>query len=149
MKPVFVLISVFVLSLLARAVFVKEWNYVLAGNIAMGAMMIFTSVAHFAFAKGMVMMMPSFLPMKQFLVYITGLMEALLGIGLVMSSTRYYAAIALIIFFILVLPANIMAAKRKVNIEKADYTGPGLSYLKFRIPLQLFFIAWVWYFGIR
>jgi hypothetical protein len=47
------------------------------------------------------------------------------------------------------LSANINAAIHKVDYEKATYEGPGISYLWFRIPLQLLFIAWVAYFGLE
>jgi len=60
---------------------------------------------------------------------------------LIIPQTRHVAAILLIIFFILLLPANIIAAKQKINIEKASYGGRGLSYLWFRIPLQLFLLS--------
>ncbi|MEI9807832.1 MAG: hypothetical protein WDO16_08115 [Bacteroidota bacterium] len=54
----------------------------------------------------------------------------------------------LIIFFIIILPVNINAAIHKVNMEKANHTGNEVNYLWFRIPLQLLFILWVWYFGL-
>ena len=82
------------------------------------------------------------------MVYFTGILELAAAPGLIIPQTRHIAAILLIIFFILLLPANIIAAKQKINIEKASYGGPGLSYLWFRIPLQLFFIVWVLYFAI-
>jgi len=50
--------------------------------------------------------------------------------------------------FILILPANVYAAINKIDYEKGNYSGNGLKYLWFRIPLQIFFIEWVWYFGI-
>lgn len=46
------------------------------------------------------------------------------------------------------LPANIIAAKQKINLEKASYDGPGLAYLWFRIPLQVLFIGWVLFFAV-
>jgi uncharacterized membrane protein len=67
---------------------------------------------------------------------------------LCIPSTRHPAAIVLIVFFVCILPANINAAVMKVNYEKANYEGNDLRYLWFRVPLQLFFIAWVWFFGL-
>ncbi len=149
MKPPIVLISVFTLTLLLFKAFTGEWKYVISGNIAMCCMLLFTSVAHFAFTKGMVLMMPSIIPFKKEMVYLTGVLELLLAIGLALPQTRYIASIIIIIFYIFLLPANISAAVRHVNIEKADFTGDGLGYLWFRIPLQLIFILWVWLFNIH
>ena len=45
-------------------------------------------------------------------------------------------------------PLERMEIMKNLDLEKATYTGNGLTYLWFRIPLQLFFIAWVWYFAL-
>ncbi|MGI8583445.1 MAG: DoxX family protein [Chitinophagaceae bacterium] len=126
MKPPIVLLSVFALSLILFKIFTGEWKYVISGNIAMCCMLLFTSVAHFAFTKGMVMMMPSIIPFKKEMVYLTGVLELLLAIGLALPQTRYIASIIIIIFFIILLPANISAAAMHVNIKKADFTGKGV-----------------------
>jgi len=93
--------------------------------------------------------MPDFLPAKEALVYFTGVLEILFGIGLLFESTRRITSVLLLLFLLAVLPANIVATLRHVDIPSATYTGPGVSYLWFRIPLQLFFMAWVYYFGYR
>ena len=114
----------------------------------MSIMLFFTAIAHFAFNEGMAMMLPPFVPYKKLIVYITGLIEILAGIGLLIKPYRHTISFLLIIFFIAILPANIYAAIKKVNYEKGNYSGSDLKYLWFRIPLQIFFIEWVWYFGI-
>jgi uncharacterized membrane protein len=55
----------------------------------------------------------------------------------------------LILFFFLILPANINAAVNKIDYQKGTTDGNGLNYLWFRVPLQVFFIAWVYFFGVR
>lgn len=96
----------------------------------------------------MVLMLPRFVPAKKAIVYITGIIEILAAVGLLVNKTRYPVAWLVIIFFIALLPANIYAAIKKVNIEKPDECGNGINYLWFRVPLQIFFIAWVYYFGV-
>ncbi|GGA90644.1 hypothetical protein GCM10011500_02920 [Mucilaginibacter rubeus] len=120
----------------------------LSGNVAMMLMLWFTSLGHFMFTKGMVMMMPSFIPFKGALVYLTGIMEIVLGALLVVNATRHIAGIILLVLFVVMLPANINAAMKHVDLEKATYDGSGPGYLWFRIPLQLLFIAWILYFSI-
>ncbi|GAB2984777.1 DoxX family protein [Mucilaginibacter puniceus] len=148
MKPLFVLAGTFILSCLLFYTITHDIHLFLSGRIAMCIMLIFTSIAHFVFYKGMMMMLPQFIPFKKIVVYLTGIMEILAGIFLLIPATQYIAAISLFGFFILLLPANIIAAYKKVDLEKADYRGNGLSYLWFRVPLQALFIAWVWYFAI-
>ena len=149
MKPLIVLIVSFILSLLIIFLFSHHWDYIWAGNIGMSAMLLFTAIGHFAFMDGMTKMLPAILPFKKEIVWFTGLIEIAGAIGLLLPASRYETAMALIIFFVLILPANILAAIKKVDYQKGTHDGPGVKYLWFRIPLQLFFIAWVAWFGLQ
>ena len=68
--------------------------------------------------------------------------------GLLIPRLQEITAWLLIVFFIVILPANISAALKHIDYEKGTYEGPGANYLWFRVPLQLFFMAWVYYFVI-
>jgi len=115
----------------------------------MAVMLLFTAMGHFAFTKGMILMMPDFIPFKKQLVYGTGLIEIAAAIGLLLPRLHEITGCLLILFFICILPANINAALRHIDIEKGTYEGPGAKYLWFRIPLQLLFIIWVYWFALR
>jgi uncharacterized membrane protein len=147
-KPLFVLLTSFGIALLVTKVFGHQWNFIFAGNVAMSVMLLFAAIGHFAFNKGMIMMLPDFIPFKKEIIYGTGLMEILAAIGLLIPSYRHLTCVLLIIFFVLILPANIYAAIKKVDYQKGTYDGKEINYLWFRVPLQIFFIGWVWYFGI-
>jgi uncharacterized membrane protein len=148
MKPLVVLLITFFLALVGTKLFNSNWNYIFAGNLAMSVMLLFTAIGHFAFPKGMSMMIPKIIPFKATLVYLTGLIEIGAAVGLMIPSLRHIAAVLLIIFFVCILPANINAAINKVDFEKGTYTGSGLNYLWFRIPLQVLLIAWIVYFSL-
>lgn len=124
-------------------------DWALAGRIAMAIMLIFTAIGHFAFTDGMAMMVPDMLPFKKEIVYATGVLEVLFGICLLIPSLRVYTAWIVIAFFILMLPANIKAAIEHVDYQKATNDGPGLSYLWFRVPLQVLFVVWTYIVGVR
>lgn len=149
MKPLLVLLTAFLIGLLAIKRSKGKFNVVMAANVAMATMLLFTSIGHFVFPKGMAMMLPSFLPEKEAVVFLTGLLEIVAAIGLLLPSWRTTTGNLLILFFVLILPANIIASAKGLNIEKGTGTGPGLAYLWFRVPLQLLFIAWVYYFSIK
>ncbi|WP_119080161.1 DoxX family protein [Chitinophaga alhagiae] len=144
-----VLLVTFGIALVALKLITRVWNPYLSGCIAMCAMLCFAALGHFLYPAGMEMMMPSFIPFKKGLVFITGLLEIAGGIGLLFQHYRRTAALLLIIFFILVLPANIYAALHHINYQTATTGGPGPEYLWLRVPMQLVFIAWVWFFGWR
>lgn len=148
MKPLAVLLATFLLALLLCYWIQGAWNYFFAGNIAMAAMLLFTAMAHFVYRHGMEMMIPSMVPGKTAIVYFTGIMEILFAAGLCVPSTRRLAADLLILFFLLILPANVNAAQKSVDYQNATFEGRGVGYLWLRIPLQIFFIFWTAYFGI-
>lgn len=148
MKPLIVLISVFLVTSGVLMLTPAGLNLMLAANISMSAMLFFTAIGHFKFTKGMAMMIPSFIPYKTPLVYLTGLAEIAFGCALLIPFCRINTVYVLIVFYTLMLPANIYAAIKKVNYEQADNTGPGLKYLWFRVPEQVFFIAWLYLFNI-
>ena len=144
MKPLIILLSVFAILLLASKIFKGYFEFALSARIAMSAMLLFTAIGHFAFTKGMSMMLPYFIPFKTEMVYLTGVIEIAAAIGLFIPNFRVITAWLLIAFFILILPANIYAAINHIDYQKGTFNGHGLNYLWFRIPLQVFFIAWTY-----
>jgi uncharacterized membrane protein len=145
MKPLIVLITAFLISLIVIKLSVHKYDFALAAVIAMSVMLAFTSIAHFAFTKGMTMMIPRFVPFKKELVYITGIIELAAAIGLLIPNFRLLTARLLILFFIILLPANINAAIRRIDYQKGTFEGAGTNYLWFRVPLQILFILWVYF----
>jgi len=148
MKPLIVLLVSFSITLVVTRFSYGNFDVALAGRIAMAVMLIFTSVAHFVFTRGMEMMVPPFIPYKKVVVYATGIIEVCAAIGLLIDSVRILTAWLLILFFILLLPANIYAAIKHVDYQKGTFEGNRKQYLWFRVPLQLFFIAWICFFVI-
>ncbi|MCD8739925.1 hypothetical protein LT679_04875 [Mucilaginibacter roseus] len=148
MKPLFILLAVFAISCIVYKITSADFNINLSGTIALSIMLLFTAGGHFAFTKGMVMMIPSFIPLRRELVYATGILEIVFAIALLIPSWRTPAAWLLIFFLILILPSNIYAAINKVDYQKATFNGNGLNYLWFRIPLQILFIWWTYFFAI-
>jgi len=144
MKPFIILLAAFGISLVALYFSSGTWNYAWAARIAMAVMLLFTALGHFMFTDGMSLMLPEIIPFKIGLVYVTGVLEIILAIGLLIPAFATVTAWILIVFLILMLPANIYAAVKKLDYQKATYDGNGPKYLWFRVPLQLFFIAWVY-----
>ncbi|MEO6150494.1 MAG: hypothetical protein ABIN95_03260 [Mucilaginibacter sp.] len=144
MKPLIVLISSFILAYIFILAFNIPGGYKFAGRIAMAGMLLFTAIGHFAFTKGMVMMIPPVIPFKKAIVYITGVLEIAAAVCLLIPQYAEVIGWLLIAFFILLIPANISAAMRKVDYQKGTYDGDDVSYLWFRVPLQALFILWTY-----
>ena len=149
MKPLIILLSSFVICLLVIKIVNKEYDWAWSGRIAMSIMLLFTAIGHFAFTRGMSMMIPKFIPYKEIFVHLTGIFEILLAISLLIPRLKYKSAWTLIIFLLLMLPANIYASINNINYQKGTFDGNGLAYLWFRIPLQFLFIIWTYFSTIR
>ncbi|MEH6705178.1 MULTISPECIES: DoxX family protein [Galbibacter] len=149
MKPLIVLLLSFTISLFIIKILNKEYNFALSGRISMSIMLVFTAIGHFAFTKGMSMMIPKFIPYKETFVHLTGIFEISLAISLLIPRFKYISGWSLIIFLLLMLPANIYASLNNVNYQKGTFDGNGLGYLWFRIPLQFLFIVWTYISAIR
>lgn len=149
MKPLIVLLGVFVVSLIGTKIFRNVTAISLSGRIAMSVMLLFTALGHFMFGKEMTLMLPDFVPFKLEVVYFTGIIEIAAAIGLFIPCLRTITAGLLIAFLILVLPANIHAALNHVDYQNGSLEGNGPMYLWFRIPLQILFIVWTYFFCLK
>lgn len=141
----FLLVSFAILYLLDRFALSGRLGISFIGRAAMAVMLLVTGISHFTNTEEMVAMIPDILPAKRELIWFTGVCELAAVVGLLWDRTARPAAILLIVFFVLVLPANIAESLRSVEFGGMEY---GPIYLLFRVPLQIFFIWWVWYFGL-
>ncbi|OUS00980.1 hypothetical protein A9Q86_09555 [Flavobacteriales bacterium 33_180_T64] len=149
MKPLIVLLSTFIVAIFLLKFTFGKHNIPFSARIAISVMLLFTALGHFFYTDGMAMMIPDIIPLKRELVYFTAIIEILAAVSLHISQFRHIAAYLLIIFFVLMLPANIKASIEQINYQTSAYDGKGLSYLLFRIPLQLLFIIWVYISSIK
>ena len=123
MKPLIVLLVVFGLAIVVFKLVSGEYNLVLSGRIAMAVMLLFTAIAHFKFNQGMAMMLPEFLPYRSVMVYFTGIVELVAAVGLLLPGFSVFTGWLLIVFFILILPANIYAALHNVDYQNGTFNG--------------------------
>jgi uncharacterized membrane protein len=146
MAPLIVLVSVTLLARLAGQLGVtplREWAG--ATRLGLAVMLCFTAAAHFTGMRSdLVRMVPPVVPNPELMVTFTGVCEILGAIGLLVPRTRRVAALALILFLIAVLPANIHAALSGVTLRGAPAT-PVMP----RVALQLLFIILIWWSGLR
>src|SRR5260370_31598642 len=82
---------------------------------ALAVMFTFTGVSNYTKLKhDMVRMMPAIFPKPLLLVYITGVLELLGALGILLPEARALAGICLILFLLAVFPANVKAARGKI-----------------------------------
>ncbi|MCJ8290243.1 MAG: hypothetical protein HRT58_11320 [Crocinitomicaceae bacterium] len=149
MKPFILFVVVSVLSLFALKIIYGRYDLRYSVRIGMSIMLLFTALGHFLFPDGMAMMIPEFIPFKKELIYFTAIIEIVGAIGLHIPQFRLLTSWLLIVFFVLLLPANIKASISHLNYQKGTFDGPGIAYLWFRIPLQILFILSIYFSSIR
>jgi len=143
---VFLLLSFTIFWLVNRFLLGRRLSLSFIGRAALAVMLIVTGTAHFTSPDIMVETMPDIMPLKKEIVYFTGVCELLAVAGLIWDKTSRLTSVVLIVYFLAVLPANIIGSIKQVNLGGMEY---GTVYLLFRVPLQIFFIWWTYYFGVR
>ena len=116
----------------------------LAALLLLSATMVFVGVLHFARLKPFVRIVPNYLPAPVALVYISGFFEILGGVGLLIPATRVWAAWGLISLYIAVFPANIYMLTNNISLNPKKPIPRWALWA--RLPFQLVFIAWAYWF---
>lgn len=96
-------------------------------------------LAHFIFPKMYLRIMPRYLPYPKFLVFLSGMAEMVLGLGLCFKVTRNlsaYGIIAMLTLFLTVHFYMLSGKKEAAGIPK--------WILVLRIPLQFVLMYWAY-----
>ena len=111
-------------------------------RFALAVMFLLTATAHFHpnTRPDMIRMVPPGMPFPAALVTVTGLLELAGAIGLLVPAVATLAAYSLIALLIALFPANVHAARAGLELA-----GQAAMPLVWRLPLQLFWIAALWW----
>ena len=103
---------------------------------------------HFIILGFYVQIVPPYLPFPLGLVYISGIAEVVLGVGLLPERTRRLAAWGIIALLVAIFPANIYMATSDVVIQGAPegIADPSEAARWGRLPLQAVLITWAWWY---
>jgi len=99
-------------------------------------------IAHFrsSSVNFFLVIMPKVIPFKLFFVYLSGAIEILLGLLVLIPSINNIVGWALVTLLVAVFPANLTALTRRVQ----KLTGMNLKLALVRLPIQYLFIAWAY-----
>ncbi|GMQ84550.1 MAG: hypothetical protein BMS9Abin07_0114 [Acidimicrobiia bacterium] len=107
----------------------------------MGGFYVVAGMNHFLNAEAYIAIMPTYLPWHGQLVFLSGLGEVALGIGVLIPTTRVVSAWGIILLLILIFPANLYVAMN----DLAYFGGEPNTLLNWlRLPFQLVLIAWAY-----
>jgi len=144
MAPLLVVLATWLVvrSIGAAGLWLDADSWTDALRIALAAMFVFTAVSHFhpRTRPDLVRMVPGSLPAPALLVSATGVLELLGAIGLMVPRALPAAAYGLIALLAGMFPANVRAAREGLVIA-----GRRATPMLWRLPLQLFWIAALWW----
>ncbi|WP_421807762.1 hypothetical protein [Flagellimonas sp.] len=108
----------------------------------MAGMYIVAGIMHFVKPKMYMRIMPMYLPNHRLLVYLSGVTEIFLGIGVCFDATRTLSTFGIILMLAAFLPVHFYM----LSSEKAA-AGIPKWILILRIPLQFFLMYWAYYYA--
>jgi uncharacterized membrane protein len=116
-------------------------SWVASTRWALATMFLFTGVAHFTRTRhGMARMVPRACGNAMAMVYFTGVCEIAGAIGILIPQTRKQAGIGLMLLLVAMFPANVKAAREKLNVA-----GRPATPLVPRAVIQIIFIGMIWW----
>ena len=118
------------ISMLQISLHIMSFFYIAAG------------VYHFVKPKFYLYMMPAYIPAHKVMVWLSGVAEVVLGIGLLFDATRSFSAWGIILMLIAFFPVHIsmLIEPRFDKISK--------TFRWARIPLQFLAIWWAYLFTV-
>jgi uncharacterized membrane protein len=117
-----------------------------AGVIGLTLLFILTGVGHFIDTESMSQMLPSWVPARIGIIYLTGVLEFMIAGGFLFRRFRRMTGWVTVAILILFFPANVYAAIYHVP-QGGHAWGP--VYLFIRAPLQLIILAWIYWFTLK
>lgn len=106
-------------------------------RIGLALMFVLTASAHFLSRRAdLIAMVPPGLPRADLLVTLTGVLELLGALGLLLPATARPAAAGLALLMLAMFPANVSAARRGLTLAGRPVTPVGA-----RTALQVVFVA--------
>jgi uncharacterized membrane protein len=115
----------------------------LAGKVTFAALFIIAGIGHFVATDFYLKIMPPYVPLHFTLVLVSGVIEIILGIVLLVPRYSKVAAWGIIALFIAVFPANI-----HVYQHQEMFPLPWIVHL-LRLPLQGVLILWAFAYARR
>jgi len=106
----------------------------------MSAVYILAGITHFLNPGFFLKITPKWVPIPEKINMLVGFIEIILGLAMLLESTRYYAALGIIILLILVFPANVYHFQKSLKRNKNVLT------TLIRLPIQGILIYWAYTF---
>jgi uncharacterized membrane protein len=120
----------------------RTFSVRLAASSGMAIAMAFAGISHLVRPTPFIQHLPTWVPMREDLIFATGLLEIGFGVALMLRQPlRRWAGLALAGYLVAVFPSNIYVALAGIDVDGQ----PGGAYPWLRLPLQVLFIGWAYW----
>jgi uncharacterized membrane protein len=113
-------------------------------RVLLSAFFVAAGVLHFVKPRAYEAIVPTVLPRKREIVYVSGVAEIAGGLGVLAPRTQRLAGWWLIATLVAVFPANVSMA---VNADRFRRVPEPLLWL--RLPVQGALVGWTWWAAVR
>jgi uncharacterized membrane protein len=107
-------------------------------SVLLGLFMLYGGVNHLLKPVFYLPFVPAFLPFREAIVILSGVLEVVLGAAVLVPKSRYYAALSIMALMIIFLPVHIADVFSEVPAIGSHQAAI------IRLPFQFVFILWGW-----
>ena len=107
-------------------------------SFILGLFMVYSGVNHFLMAPFYLPFVPEFMPFREAIVILSGVVEVALGIAVLVPGLRVGAALSIMALMCLFFPVHI------ADVFKASPAMGSHEAALVRLPVQSLFIFWAW-----
>ncbi len=110
----------------------------------MGIFFIIAGSNHFVMPEFYYPLIPDYLPFPVWINFVAGILEIILGIGVLFAKTRYYAANGIMLLLVLFIPSHIHFIVIGSCVEGGLCVQPIIAWIRLLVIHPLL-ILWVWW----
>ncbi len=120
----------------------RRFGHIEPLRLLLAALMLGVGILHFTKADLFAAIVPDYLPAHLLLVYVSGVAEIALALGLCFERTRVLAAWGLVALYVAVFPANVHMALHPDLPLPGVSSPPSPLALWLRLPFQFVLVYW-------
>lgn len=113
-------------------------------TLLLGVFFILAGINHFVMPEFYDPLIPDYLPFPAILNYASGIVEILLGLGVLLKRSRHYAALGIVVLMVLFIPSHVHFIMIGSCVENSLCVHPAIGWLRLVVVHPLL-ILWAWW----
>jgi len=110
----------------------------------LGIFFILAGINHFVMPEFYHPLIPDYFPFPVFINYASGIIEILLGLGVLITRSRYYAALGIVVLMVFFIPSHIHFIIIGSCVEDGLCLHPAIAWIRL-VVIHPLLILWAWW----